>query len=586
MSCCANHTCGKSLKDGGDKNVLCPLCVDAELPYCSEQCRVMDWMKHKCDNAMLIKGPVVTSSNKMTMFVPYHFEDMLTEKEHKRLADSLEDRDTFELGQRYLVQVHHADQTVSQHITTVDAPVEFQVANPKKVPVFRRGVEPPAALRPKEYEVQITVPSHGIDLTMKGVIGKDSIFDKTVAGVDQSTKNPFRRFSRWVLNKSQKESTDTVLFTKPPANRDIKQIMFPIQGVMTVVLRVDGNIISQMEGPYNMPTKGTQFTRALGKAALERLRMLFPGRDDAVKDMKMLRGQESDMHESVTLIFKVPRTKEETKEENRSVTRMALQGVIFTVPSDNMELYAAGGQRGASVLSGKPPPPPKNNSKAEEPAVVAPPSRFSPEEDAPPPPPPSDDDKSPPVVNNNSSPSSSPEIGGGEFVIPASPPLPPASARSSGGTVRAGGASKSKPTPLSPRTQNDNGLSDSFLVEKAKREAILNRRSSLAGEDGDGDDWKTEAQIGHRQILFSPAGISVPIECDASNLAHITGLAMALEYRAAIGDALLQTPDMEHVTSIIQQYARNHPKESVAEVPLDVSTAIYTALDTLTQQGY
>jgi hypothetical protein len=41
---------------------------------------------------------------------------------------------------------------------------------------------------------------------------------------------------------------------------------------------------------------------------------------------------------------------------------------------------------------------------------------------------------------------------------------------------------------------------------------------------------------------------------------------------------------MEHVTSIIQEYARNpHFDATAAEVPLHVSTAIYTALDVLSQ---
>jgi hypothetical protein len=571
----------------------------------------MDWVKHKCDNAFMINA--VAGQHKTTLFLPYHFEDTLTEKEQKRIGEFLDaaDREALTLGQRYLTQVRHSDQTISQHLITVDGTVEFGVSDPKKVPVFRRGVAPPVTLQPKAYEIQIKEASRGIDLKLKGNIGQDAIFDGNIAGVPQ-TKNLFRRVLQWGLNKMQKESSDTVLFAKPPANRDIRQIMFPVSGNLSITLRIDNNVIAQMEGPYNMPTKGTQAGRAFGKVAMERLRMLFPGKDDAVKDMKVLRAQESDKHESVVLIFKVPRTRAE-QEEGSGRNVMALQGVIFTIPSDDMELYAAGGGGQQAANAGKPP-----SVSTPKKAAVAPGNATTVVVyDEPPPPPPDDEPPLPlptsVVTQPPSSSSSSPEIEEGKSgrselrppnevsSPPSSPPPPPRPqpprvVLQDQRSVSAEDLQKKqlRKTPTSSNEKKDTtGLSDDFKQQILK----FGEDAKGSGDGGDDDveddnnEWDAETRPQSKPaILFSPstglanARSNLSMECDASNLAHVTGLAMALEYRAATGDARVKTADMEHVTSIIQEYARNpHFDATAAEVPLHVSTAIYTALDVLSQ---
>lgn len=404
-----------------------------------------------------------------------------------------------------------------------------------------------------------------------------------------------------------------------------------MSGNLSITLRIDNNVIAQMEGPYTMPTKGTQAGRAFGKVAMERLRMLFPGKDDAVKDMKVLRAQESDKHESVVLIFKVPRTRAE-QEEGSGRNVMALQGVIFTIPSDDMELYAAGGGQ-QTANAGKPPSVSTPKKAAVAPAVVkvvdttpAPPKYDNPsslsDEESPlslPPPPPDDTDapSSPEIEEGKSGRSESlqktklrptNEVSPPPSSPPSSPPPPP------------------RPQPtlvvLDSSSQNRQSFSAEDLQKKQLRKApinsddkkkditttslskssnqktlenaLLKRNKSLESDEDDGGDddvedddneW-TAAAIGSQPnpSLFSSIAGSVSLDCDASNLAHVTGLAMALEYRAATGDARVKTADMEHVTSIIQEYARNpHFDATAAEVPLHVSTAIYTALDVLSQ---
>lgn len=548
----------------------------------------MDWVTHKCDNAMLVKG---VANAVATAFVPYHFEDTLDEKEFKRLQESLTEEQLFQAeNQRFLVQTTAFDNTVTQHML-VGAPGGFRPMDPKLETVYRRGVVPDARLTDVPYAIELR-EKDGITVTLNGKIGADAIHKDQLAWV----ATPSNKVFKWFLDR-RKESSSVVLFPQlagiAPEDR-----AFKTKGSLTVTVTVNGNVVTQMaDAPYTMRTRGYEWTRAMGKFLTPRLKALFPGRDAAIKDMKMLRAQLGST--SLVLIFNVPRMEQES---------MRLEGVVYTVSETNL-LRAAKLPKGAAAapsaivvdnnnnvpaLSGKPPPPPPLRTptpKAVEPAVVAPLSPVPPEEDTPLPPPPDDD----PIVNNNDSSSFSPEVKEGESPVvspPASPPPPPppavGSVRSSGGGVispgdLSGGARRLKFTPpSSPRsTTNETELSGSAALENAKRAAILNRRSSLAGEDGE-DDWNTEAQV-RRQILFSPAGIPVNVECDASNLAHITGLAMALEYRTAMGQ--LQTPDMEHVTSIIQAYARNYTQQQ-QEVPLDVSTAIYTALDTLNQQSY
>lgn len=590
MSCCANHTCAKSLNlnhDGGDANVLCPLCVDTQLVYCSEECRVMDWVKHKCDNAFMIKG---RAEGTATALVPYHFEDTLDEKEYKRLQETISPEQLFQMeNQHFLVQTVSHDNTLKQQMIAAS----LKPMDPKLHTVYRRGKKPDDRLDDISYAIELSAGD--TNLILEGKIGADSIHQDQLAWLE--TK-PGKLMS-WLLDR-RKESSSVVLFPRVTALPEDRA--FPTKGTMSIKVTVNGKTVNDItDASYTMRTHGYEWTRAMGKFLTPRLKALFPGKEAAIKDMKMLRLQEGST--SLVLIFNVPRMEAES---------MRLEGVVYTVSETNLLRKAFGP---AVVQAGKPPSVSTPKKKAAvAPAIVkvvdttpAPleydnPSSLS--DDEPPlyspPLPRRDDDTNAP----SSLPSSEIEEGKSRDSIPPSPPSssPPPPPRPQPTLVVPNSSSQNRrsfsaedfqkkqlrktPTNSDDKKKNTAEPSNTRGFNTSMVEAAQKRRAAL-GEDDDDDETFVDSSIMNNELLklfFSSAAGSISMDCDASNLAHVTGLAMALEYRAATGDARVKTADMEHVTSIIQEYARNpHFDAAAAEVPLHVSTAIYTALDVLSQ---
>ncbi len=67
---CANHVCDNS---SGAACISCPLCHS--VAYCSEQCRVIDWVGHDCANVLRVTSP------NQTIFRPYFYEDRMSAEE-------------------------------------------------------------------------------------------------------------------------------------------------------------------------------------------------------------------------------------------------------------------------------------------------------------------------------------------------------------------------------------------------------------------------------------------------------------------------------------------------------------------------
>ncbi len=65
---CANHVCGEQ-----HATIACPLCQT--VAYCSEACRVIDWVKHDCANVIRVSSP------NDAPFLPYFFEDRMSDAE-------------------------------------------------------------------------------------------------------------------------------------------------------------------------------------------------------------------------------------------------------------------------------------------------------------------------------------------------------------------------------------------------------------------------------------------------------------------------------------------------------------------------
>lgn len=72
-------------------------------------------------------------------------------------------------------------------------------------------------------------------------------------------------------------------------------------------------------------------------------------------------------------------------------------------------------------------------------------------------------------------------------------------------------------------------------------------------------------------------------ECDPQDVAHMTGLAMALDWQAAHKKL---PEDLDRVTAVVQDHARALAAGKVDkdDVPLSVSTAVYTVVNSLWEQ--
>lgn len=534
---CANGACAKHLDlSKGTPNILCPLCASTDTVYCSEACRMIDWVGHKCDNAFLISAAV--GQKQATLFVPYHFEDTLSDKEHKQWVESMTPEARIEAeNQHYLLQVNHPDQTVSQHLIRVGDEVKFRPMDPKFETVFRRGREPHPAVKNASFSIKITVDS--IVIRMEGKVDEHAIYKNHVTkGTDMGGK-----VIQYLLNR-RKESSDTVLFVTPTEDDSIREI--PLEGKITIEVEVNGKPITTASGPYKMRAFGFEFTRAIGKFLNPRLKALFPKASDAnIKDFKMLRGTLA--HTEFVLIFEVPRHKKLRNVAEGEKT-MHFKGLVYQVS-------AAALQNRAELLP--------SQYREEKPSTEADKDSLADIDQgkpASPPPPPRRDDlnlwPNEPVLPRPKD----EEGGGGESapgmttvnLIPVAPPPPP---------------SDYIPPPL-PRTELETPVSVSPNSPKSPRTEL-----------GDSDFLArlqkqknaTQSDMG-KQAIF-------PLRCDASNVSQLVGLAMALELRERELPAYATT-----ASALVRNHARALMEKRVADpsaVPMDVSAAVYSSIQAL-----
>jgi hypothetical protein len=568
---CANGACAKHLDLSKDTpNVLCPLCASTDTVYCSEACRMIDWVGHKCDNAFLIAAAV--GQKQATLFVPYHFEDRLDAKEHKQWVESMTPEARIEAeNQHYLLQVNHPDQTVSQHLIRVGESLTFRPMDPKLETVFRRGAEPHPAVKEASFRIKITVGTSTV-ISMEGNVDAHAIYkNHKTKDTDMGGK-----LIQYLLNR-RKESSDTVLFVKPTADDALQSL--PLEGTMTIEVEVNGRPITTATGPYKMRAFGFEFTRAIGKFLNPRLKALFPKASDAnIKDFKMLRATLG--HTEFILIFEVGRHKKlrNIAEQDKimffrglvyQVSAAALQSRAGLLPSqyqpekkdvteesdvlgvDSGESASPplspssvvpvvvpsslpqpvivpggeGGEVGGTTVSLIPPPPPRDD--VDEASIT------------PPPPPPGAPIPEKVVAGRD---------GGG------------VSAETLGGVKLRPSKPNTASAPAIPQDQND--------IRGTLEKAFASMRPAHAPDEPSTlDPWPAD-----KQAIF-------PLRCDASNVSQLVGLAMALELRERE-----LPPYATTASALVRNHARALMEKRVADpsaVPMDVSAAVYSSIQAL-----
>lgn len=550
---CANGACAKHLDLSKDTpNVLCPLCASTDTVYCSEACRMIDWVGHKCDNAFLIAAAV--GQKQATLFVPYHFEDRLDAKEHKQWVDAMTPEARIEAeNQHYLLQVNHPDQTVSQHLIRVGESLTFRPMDPKLETVFRRGVAPHPDVQKAQFEITFSVGDN-ISFVMTGTVGDRAIWkDHAPPGTDMGGK--LKQF----FQDLRKESSDTVLFVKPTQeDRDLAP-QIPMEGnKMSVEVKINGNVISSMSGPYKMRDLGTEWTRAIGKFFTPRLKSLFPNAaTDPIKDYKTLRGTQG--HTEFILIFQVPRRKTLRRKDLTS-NYMEFRGLVYQVSegllrnksgifkksaatSSSVPLESGGGNTGMeSVLN-------VDSGESASP-------RLSPRDDRDL----WDDPQAPPPPAFEAVEGEGGEVAAQEgsttidlTEIPEAPPPPPE------GYV---------PPPI-PRTESETPIPVSPSESNTPRaELAPGLKPSLVA-----------ALTARRKGIAGTGSAIFPLRCDASNVSQLVGLAMALELRERE-----LPPYATTASALVRNHARALMEKRVADpsaVPMDVSAAVYSSIQAL-----
>ena len=579
---CANGACAKHIDlEAEQANILCPLCASPDTVYCSEACRMIDWVGHKCDNAFLISAAM--GQKQATLFVPYSFEDTLDAKEHKQWVESLTPAARIEAeNQHYLVQVNHPDQTVSQHLIRVGGATTFRHMDPKLETAFRRGRPPIDEVLSAKYRIKVTV-NNKLLVVMEGDVGERAIYDGhqppgTEMGYGDEEAGLWKKFKRTVSRtfmNVRKESSDTVLFVRP---KDTDYVTMPQKGNISIQVQISNGLdpsqyvtVTEMTGPYAMPAKGREASRFIGKFLHMRLKALFPDKADNIKDLKTLRAIDTDGHTEMILVFEVPRQKTATA----IGAKMAFRGLIYQVYSEHVAEEAH--LKGASLMkSGESTPPP-------------PPPVFPDEESPPPPPPPYDAEPGSSGAGQEEGEKVTPTTvifapePKAELGVPPPPPPPvsvpgrPVPDRQDGGVSP--GASRNVVLKTSPRSEKSsfpsfpgiNPANNAAFTRAMKAREVATQGGEEEEEEENDPEWNTPVP--------SRTAITFPLRCDASDLSQMVGLAMALELRerdlpahAAAASALVRN----HARALMEKRI-----EDPSVVPMDVSAAVYNSIQTL-----
>ena len=267
MSSCQNHNCTEIIDVDKVDHVICPLCRDAT--YCSEQCRMIDWPAHECPNA------VKTDKVGVQMAVPYFCEDLLP-------SDVLQaelDNPKSPLNESILFSHVGSDMKLrqwQQPVGDLAKTIEYN-----KMDGLGRGGAPPRELERAEFTINLFQEGNSAPVaSFSGRVGDRAIHKES----DNETIQKLARSSFW----SEKASSSIVLW---PDMQFARGIMVPSKGAMRAQLVLNGKTFD-IDFRYRKFSNSSIFRR-LSSAVLKhfqsRLRIKFPGRDDAIKLMQSVR---------------------------------------------------------------------------------------------------------------------------------------------------------------------------------------------------------------------------------------------------------------------------------------------------------
>lgn len=312
---CANHVCDKKLDVAKDTHLKCPLCLNPDQAYCSEECRVMDWVKHACPNV------IQASAASNTAFLPFFDEDLEIEEHVMQKLDP-----SCALFQTYQVVQRGTDDVVREY--QVPPFIGTMAANGFRRDVIvsmGRGLSPDKAWADFDYMIIVKEMISGKEVQLRGNMKRDTIYkgnpDPRVAHL-LGGPTKLRWWKQEFLDKEQ----SSIIFW-PSANKDSVFVdqEFPLQGELDIQFYLVASNVKgpsdktshafNLSGPYDLSRaeKQGRFMGAMRKRTQSRLRAKFgynpdgSGRgrvDSSVANMFSLRGTGGSMTGIVT--FEVP----------------------------------------------------------------------------------------------------------------------------------------------------------------------------------------------------------------------------------------------------------------------------------------
>jgi hypothetical protein len=290
ISCCANHTCTSKFDKTVDEYLTCSLCLQPA--YCSDECRLLDWPTHACDNVHQ------TEHIKAGFAVPYYYEDMLSGDD---LNDLPVDSPIF---QSYQVMYCNANRTISQYV--IPSLVEKNAESKDDEAPIARGKNPAKLLTllNTNYTLRIAVGGRTVDVI--GSIPNDMIFKennanptaRALSGGGANFKEKVRNVFRGGLRRALHHAETSYIFW--PQNRRLRDNLIEVDlaGDIEVWLLVKDasgkeKTISYVIAGYKLPVPGKKDVSAAGRKVQQmfrsQLELKFKGSDLSTKNLYVRR---------------------------------------------------------------------------------------------------------------------------------------------------------------------------------------------------------------------------------------------------------------------------------------------------------
>lgn len=237
---CENHTCRKTIVNEEEEGLTCAYCRDPL--YCSRKCQAMDWVRHKCPNAL--DTPTVDSA----LFVPYHFEDLLCQEQ----VAQLDARD--KVHQSYSIRSVSQDMRVEHRIqeSLIASQTDFI-----QTESAQRGSIPLEEEMGTRYTMELSFNDSSEHL-LEGSIPQNLIFPSNESNVQakllgggriQADSNATTRWNK--IAAASSSSSNLKSFAIQPEGliywQNNLSINMPLKGIATVALDDD----LYLEAPYD-----------------------------------------------------------------------------------------------------------------------------------------------------------------------------------------------------------------------------------------------------------------------------------------------------------------------------------------------